>query len=91
MVFEEIIDRVIKARADVLHADKILAQWDLRAGECPDANEYSLLVTLIKHANEILDSVVTGMVKASSETASASQPVHSRLGSRQNMNRSRSF
>jgi hypothetical protein len=67
MLFEDIVDRIIRARSQVLHADRVLAQWsNLRPGESPDTNEYVLLVNLIKQASENLDSVVSKVVKKSS-------------------------
>jgi hypothetical protein len=89
MPFEEIMDRIIKARADVLHADRLLAQWYLPSGEIPDANEYTLLVNLIKHANEALDSVVSDMVRESANASEADQRSTSQLIRRPTMNRSR--
>lgn len=89
MLFEEIMDRIIKARADVLHAGRLLAQWYLPSGESPDTNEYTLLVNLIKHANEALDSVVSDMVRESTRGTEAEQGPPSRLLRRPAVNRSR--
>lgn len=91
MLFQQIMDRIIKARADVLHAGRLLAQWDSRAGRSPDPNEYVLLVNLIRQADETLDSVVSGMVKESvrlSDTEGVGLP---RSRRRPALNRSRSF
>lgn len=89
MPFEEIMDRIIKARADVLRADKLLAQWYLPSGEAPDTNEYTLLVNLIKHANEALDSVVSDMVKESTNASESNREPASQLVRRPAMSRSR--
>jgi hypothetical protein len=89
MVFEEIMDRIIKARADVLHASRLLAQRDSRARRGLDPNEYSLLVSLIRQANEELDSVISGLVKESTKSTDAQDPISPRLGRRPTANRSR--
>jgi len=90
MFFEDIMDRIIKARSQVLHADRVLARWrNLRPGETPDTNEYVLLVNLIKQASENLDSVVTNVVKKSAETDKAHAAAPSGIARRSAAHRSR--
>lgn len=90
MLFEDVVDRIIRARSQVLHADRVLAQWsNLRPGESPDTNEYVLLVNLIKQASENLDSVVSKVVKKSAETGKAPAAAPSGRARRSAAHRSR--
>lgn len=90
MLFEDIVDRIIRARSQVLHADRVLAQWsNLRPGESPDTNEYVLLVNLIKQASENLDSVVSKVVKKSSGTEKSPAAAGSGTARRSAAHRSR--
>lgn len=88
MVYEKIMNVIIKARTDVLHASRLLAQWDEWAGRSPTPNEYHLLVTLIGQVSEALDSVVTGMVKKSAKVAQKEGAVPSRSNRRRAASRS---
>jgi hypothetical protein len=89
MLFQEMMDSIIKARADILHAGRLLAQLDLGAGKSPEPNEYSLLKSLIEQANEVLDSVVSCMVKESTRMNDAEDSAPPRLRRRAAPHRSR--
>jgi hypothetical protein len=83
MRFDDIMDRIIKARSEMLHADRLLTRWScLSPGESPDANEYALLIDLIRNANENLDSVVGDMVKISAKAAGSAESTRSRFARR---------
>jgi hypothetical protein len=89
MVFREMMDSIIKARADVIHAGRLLAQWGPPTGGNPEPNEYLLLADLIREANEALDSVVSRMVKESRRLSEKEDEIPSRLKRRSAAHRSR--
>ena len=74
-MFGEIMDWIVKARTDVHHASRLLAQWDLRTEKGSRTSDYSLLVNLIREANEALDRVVSGMVKESTNVNDAEESI----------------
>jgi hypothetical protein len=64
---EDIIDPVVRARADILHAEKALSEWLNHGRERSALTDCSAAIGFLRRAHDSLDTVIERVVKKAND------------------------